>query len=80
MSLPKNGGKVLGSASNGGHGESLLLLVVGIIEVVFALSEIDDLDLVIRHEEKVGWLYISMTDALALQERTSRNQTAVHVD
>lgn len=78
MSLPQNRRKILRSASDCCHGKGLLLLIVGIVEVVLALSEIYDLHFIVGHEEKIGWFDVAVADAFALQEGTSRDEAAVH--
>jgi hypothetical protein len=69
--FPEDGRQVLWSTSNGGHSECFLVLVVWIIKVVLALSEVDDLHFVVRKEEEVGGFDIAVANALALQEGTS---------
>ena len=76
--LPQDRREVLRRPSNGSHREGLLILIVGVVEVVLALSEVDDLHFVVGHEEEVGRLDVAVADALALHEGTRRDQAAVH--
>lgn len=76
--FPKYRREILRRASNGGHGEGLLLIIIGVIEVIFAFAEIYEFDFVIGQQKEVGWFDVAMADAFALQERASTYQTAVH--
>lgn len=78
MRFPQYGREVLRGASDGGHGKGLLLLIVGVVEVILALPEVNDLHLVVTQKEQIGRLDVPMADALALQEGTGRDETAVH--
>lgn len=55
-------------ASDGGHGECLLILVGGVVEVVLALTKVDEFELTLLCDEYVRWLNIPMADAFTLQE------------
>lgn len=68
MCLPQDRREVLRSSSDGCHSKGFLVLIIRVIEVVLALSEVYDLHLVVGHEEEVGWLDVTVTDSLALQE------------
>lgn len=70
MRLPQDRREVLRSAPDGCHGKGFLVLIVGVVEVILALSEVYDLHFVVGHEEEVGWLDVAVADALALQEGT----------
>ena len=78
--LPQNGREVLGSASNGGHGECLSLIVVVVVEVVLALPEIYEFGLIVAEQEEVGGLDVPVADAPALQEGAGGDEAAVHAD
>jgi hypothetical protein len=65
-------------SSDSGHCKSLFLIIVGIVEVVFTLTEVNYFGFIILQEKQVGWFDVSMTYSFALQERTGRNKTAVH--
>lgn len=78
MGFPQDRREILRGASDGGHSKGLLLFIVRIIKVILALAEVDDLSLVVTQKEQISWLDIPMTDPLALQERTGRDETAVH--
>jgi hypothetical protein len=62
------------------HSKSLPVIVGRVVEVVLALSKIDDLELKFVGNEQVCWLDVSVTNSLALQERASRDHAAVHSD
>lgn len=70
MRLPQDGREVLRSSPDGRHCKGFLVLIVRVVEVILAFSEVYDLHLVVGHEEEVGWFDVAMTDALALQEGT----------
>lgn len=78
MGFPEDRRKILWSSSDGSHGKGLLFVVVGVIEVVFALSKVNDFDLIVGHDEEVGWFDVTMTYSFALKERAGGDQTAVH--
>ena len=78
MGLPQDRREILRRASDGRHGKGLLLFIVGVIEVILALAEVDDLHFVVTQKEQVGWLDVPVADPLALQEGTGRDEAAVH--
>lgn len=47
MRLPKHWGQILRGASNCGHGKSLSIFVIGVVEVVLAFSKVDELKFVV---------------------------------
>lgn len=73
MRLPQNRGEVLRGASNRGHGESLSVFVSWIIEIVFALTEINKLELIFLSDKDVRGLDVTVADTFALQERARRD-------
>lgn len=78
MRFPQDRGEILRRASDCSHCECFLLFIVRIVEVILALSEIDDFCLVVTQKKEIGWFDVSVADSLALQERTGRDETAVH--
>ncbi len=76
--LPEDGGEILRSTSDGSHCEGLLILIIRVIKVVLALTEVDDLHLIVRQKEEIGRFDVTVADALALQEGASGDETAVH--
>lgn len=68
MRLPQDRREILRSSPDGRHGKSFLVLIVRVVEVVLAFSKVNNLHLVIGHEEEVGGLDVTVTDAFALQK------------
>jgi hypothetical protein len=77
MGFPQDGREVLGGASDSGHGESLPVFIGGVVEVVFALPEVDEFEFALLCDEDVGWLDVAVADAFALQEGTGGDEGAV---
>lgn len=79
--LPEDGRQVLRCTSDGGHGADSA--IVGLLEVVLGLSEVDDLNLVgLRVQEHVGRLEVSVADTHGLQvgqSRDNRNNHFLHL-
>ena len=71
MRFPEDRREILRSSSDGGHSEGLSLIIIGVIEIIFALSKINYFHFFVGHEEEVGRFHISVADSFALQERTS---------
>ena len=80
VSFPQDGRKILGSTSDRCHRKSFPILVIRVIEIIFAFTKVDELKLVIGEQKNISWLDISMTDPLGLQEGAGRNHAAVHGD
>ncbi len=66
VGFPKNWREILRSASDSGHGESLSILIGGIIEVIFTLPEINEFELTFLGNENISGFKISMADAFTL--------------
>lgn len=80
MCFPQDGREVLGGASDSGHGESLPVFIGGIVEVVFALPEVDEFEFALLCDEDVGWLDVAVADAFALQKGAGGDEGAVEFE
>lgn len=78
--LPQNRREVLRCASDGSHSERLPIFVSGIVEIVLALSEINQFKLAFLCEEQIRRLDIPMANSFALQKRTRRDERAIHLN